>query len=54
MGSARLSEQDVRMIRKIYIKRSKEFNLRKVAEMFGVSAVHVLNIVNMKKWAHCQ
>lgn len=49
---AKLTEDDVRYIRKIYKKHDKLNNTYKLAKKYNVSPKCIMNIVNYKTWKH--
>lgn len=49
---SKLTEENVRDIRKLYIPDSKEFNQFKLADMFGVSRSTILAILRGDNWKH--
>lgn len=46
----KLTEAEVRMV--IYMWRTKEFMQKEIAEIYNVSASHIKDIVNKKRWKH--
>ena len=51
-GSAKLTEADVRYIRKVYTPRSREYGVRALARKFGMSFQPISAIVQGKAWTH--
>src|SRR5690348_17473553 len=51
-GGAKLSEQQVRTIRKLYAEQSPRVTQRALAERYGVSNVAIHFIVNGKSWKY--
>lgn len=52
-GRAKLTEADIRSIRKRYRKRSyHSSNAKQLAMEYGVSQMHITRIVKKKKWTH--
>lgn len=49
---AKLSEDDVRLIRSSYVAGSHEHGQRQLAKRFGVNQVTVLRILQRKTWQH--
>lgn len=49
---AKLTDDDVRYIRQVYIPRDKHFSGRKLAEKFGVDHSIISDVVNYKAWKH--
>jgi hypothetical protein len=54
VGSAKLSESDVRYIRAAFIPYHRAFGASALARVFNVSASAVWNAANRKAWAHVQ
>lgn len=46
----KLTEEDVRYIRKVYVKRDKEFGAVALSNRFGVDRTTISDIVNKKTW----
>jgi len=51
-GSAKLTAEQVQQIRSQYVRHSKDNNLYRLAERFGVNATTVFDIVHRYKWKH--
>ena len=49
-GNVKLTAVDVRQIRVFY--KAGRFTQRQLAEMYGVSAMHVNRIIKRKYWKH--
>ncbi|MCY0933612.1 NUMOD4 motif-containing HNH endonuclease [Streptomyces sp. H34-S4] len=49
-GSAKLTEEQVRYCRQVYIKRDREFGARALARTFGVSQRSMSDAINGKTW----
>ena len=50
--SHKLTEDDVRYIRKNYIKRDSEYGATALAKKFNVDRTTILNVYNRKTWRH--
>ena len=50
-GNAKLTEYDVRLIRELYTKRSKNFGCVGLSEMFGVSPITISRVVCKTRYA---
>lgn len=48
-GQSKLTDEDVRLIRKLY---SKGWTLAELAEMFGVSSPTIHRVVKRTGWVH--
>lgn len=46
----KLTEEDVRYIRQVYVKRDKEFGAIALSNRFGVDRTTISDIVNKKTW----
>lgn len=53
-GAATLSDEEVELIKNLYIRGSSEFGGPALARMFGVHPVHICNIVTGRRRAKCQ
>lgn len=51
-GMAKLTEEDVKRIRSLYIYRCSEFGSTGLAKMFGVSQHLIMCIVKRRNWKH--
>lgn len=50
--NAKLTNDDVRYIRKVYVPRHKEYGVRALSRKFGVSHFIISKIVNNMRWRH--
>ena len=51
-GNARLVEDDVREIRRLY--KDSKYNFRELADLYKVSIGHISNIINYIKWKNLE
>lgn len=51
-GNSKLTANNVQSIRSLYVRNSKEFGLKALARVYGVSHVLIANIVNRTTWKH--
>ena len=51
-GNSKLTEDDVRYIRSVYIPRSKEFGTRALGEKFGIHHTNISDVILRKTWKH--
>ena len=49
---AKLTEQDVMLIRRLYVPRSKQFSCTALGKQFGLSQQTVWQIVKRQRWNH--
>lgn len=49
-NNCKLSEQDVKDIRRLYKKRDPKFNSLALGKKYGISHTHILNIIKNKSW----
>lgn len=49
---AKLTDQNVIEIKRLYVRGSKEFGLSNLAKRFGVSTTSVHKIINGQSWSH--
>lgn len=54
VGNSKLSPDQVSEIKRLYKKRSKNFNQYQLAKKFGVSQGQISMIVGGKRWGHAQ
>lgn len=51
-GRSKLTSDQVRAIRRLYVPRSRHANTRALARRYGVNANTIRKIVNGQRWAH--
>ncbi len=51
-GNSKLTDEQVRYIRTVYVRYSRKFGAGALAKEFGVSDVTILGIVNWSLWKH--